>query len=203
VAIKHACPRCGKVNVFPDSSAGRSTTCPACEGPFVLPGGEVIPNGEEEDEEQKEKPLLAAKGETLKVHDLVDMTAMVDIVFFLLIFFLVTSMQGVASSIGLPNPDPKQTGKSAAPAAATAYLTVRIDHDSMVWLEGDEVTSEQELRTKLREAREGGEGSNKMAVVANGEAQYSTIVMVMDAGNDAGMEEIRLAVVEDDTAGQM
>ena len=31
--------------------------------------------------------------------DLVDMTAMVDIVFFLLIFFMVTSMQGLYSAI--------------------------------------------------------------------------------------------------------
>ena len=202
MAIKHACPRCGSVNVFPDSSAGRTTTCPECAGPLELPAqaGEAAAP---EEEEREERPLLAAKGESLKVHDLVDMTAMVDIVFFLLIFFLVTSMQGVASTIGLPNPDPKQAGKSAAPAAASAYVTVRVDHDSMIWLEGDEVTSEQELRTKLREAREGGSGSSKMAVVANGDAQYSTIVMVMDAGNDAGMEEIRLAVVDDDAGGQM
>ncbi len=39
-----------------------------------------------------------------KVEDLVDMTAMVDIVFFVLIFFMVTSMQGVFSSISLPAP---------------------------------------------------------------------------------------------------
>jgi biopolymer transport protein ExbD len=203
VAIKCACPRCGKVNVFPDSSAGRATTCSACQGPLVVSAGAGLTAAPDEEEEQEEKPLLPPKGESVKVHDLVDMTAMVDIVFFLLIFFLVTSMQGVASSIGLPNPDPKQTAKSAAPAAATAYLTVRVDHDSMVWLEGDEVTSEQELRTKLREAHEGEGGANKMAIVANGEAQYSTMVMVMDAGNDAGMEEIRLAVVEDDSAEQM
>jgi biopolymer transport protein ExbD len=42
-----------------------------------------------------------------------------------------------------------------------------------------------------------------MAVVAHGDAQYSTVVMVMDAGNDAGMEEIRLAVVDDDATEQM
>ena len=202
MAIKQACPRCGKVSHFPDSSAGVSTTCPACQAVLVLRagGGE----GAAPDEEgPAEEPLLKPPSDSLKVHDLVDMTAMVDIVFFLLIFFLITSMQSVSSSIGLPNPDPQQSGKAPAAVSATAYLTVRVDHDSMVWLEGDEVTSEQELRTKLREAHEGEGGANKMAIVANGEAQYSTIVMVMDAGNDAGMEEIRLAVVEDDSAEQM
>ena len=41
---------------------------------------------------------------TGKHEDLIDMTAMVDIVFFLLIFFLVTSMQSLESVINLPAP---------------------------------------------------------------------------------------------------
>ena len=41
--------------------------------------------------------------------DLIDMTAMVDIVFFLLIFFLVTSMQSIEAVINLPSPQASPT----------------------------------------------------------------------------------------------
>ena len=51
-------------------------------------------------------------GKLQKVEDLVDMTAMVDIVFFVLIFFMVTSMEGVYSSIKMPSPDPQKTASS-------------------------------------------------------------------------------------------
>jgi biopolymer transport protein ExbD len=68
-------------------------------------------------------------------------------------------------------------------------------------VEGDEVLSEQELRTKLKSLREGDSAVTKMVVQAHGEALYSTVVMVLDSGNDVGMEEVRLAVVDDESEG--
>ena len=64
--------------------------------------------------------------------DLVDMTAMVDIVFFLLIFFMVTSMAGSFSSIGMPTPDPQKTAARGQRSAADfdqdkEYIVVRVD----------------------------------------------------------------------------
>ena len=68
----------------------------------------------------------------MTVEDLVDMTAMVDIVFFVLIFFMVTSMEGVYSSIDMPSPDPQKVATSGKRSvndfeSDKEYVVVRID----------------------------------------------------------------------------
>lgn len=132
--------------------------------------------------------------------DLVDMTAMVDIVFFLLIFFMVTSMQGLYSSIEMPSPDPQKSAAKGQKTVAdydtsSEYVVVRIDRDSAVWIENAEVLSEQDLRAKLRDASQG--AASKMLVLSSGDAEHGKVVMVLDAGNDAGMKEVQLAIDED------
>lgn len=134
--------------------------------------------------------------------DLVNMTAMVNIVFFLLIFFMVTSMAGSFSSIGMPTPDSQKTAARGQRSAADfeqdkEYVVVRVDRDSTVWLDEAEVRTEQDLRVRLHGLRQSGSSPNKMLVLGSGEAKHGTIVMVLDAGNDAGMEELQLAIDEE------
>ena len=69
--------------------------------------------------------------------------------------------------------------------------------ESVVWLEGAEVPSEQDLRIQLRAARQGSAAPNKMLVLGSAEAKHGTVVMVLDAGNDVGMDEVQLAVDEE------
>ena len=134
----------------------------------------------------------------LAVEDLVDMTAMVDIVFFVLIFFMVTSMQGVFSSISMPTPDPQKVAsqgrRSVSEFEKADFVVVRIDRDNTVWLNDREIPSEQELLVQLRALRRSGSASNRMLVLGNSEAKHGTVVMVLDAGSDAGMDEMQLAV---------
>ena len=135
----------------------------------------------------------------MAVEDLVDMTAMVDIVFFVLIFFMVTSMEGVYSSIKMPVPDSQKTVSSVRRSVSDfesdkEYVIVRIDRDNTVWLNDTEIPSEQELLVRLREARKGASGPGRMLVLGNSEAKHGTVVMVLDAGSDVGMEDVQLAV---------
>ena len=135
----------------------------------------------------------------MAVEDLVDMTAMVDIVFFVLIFFMVTSMEGVYSSIRMPAPDRQKAASVGRRSVSDfesdkQYVIVRIDRDSTVWLNDTEIPSEQELLVRLREARRSDQAANRMLVVGNSEAKHGTVVMVLDAGSEAGMEEVQLAV---------
>ena len=134
-----------------------------------------------------------------KVEDLVDMTAMVDIVFFVLIFFMVTSMEGSYSSIKMPTPDPQKVASSGRRSVSDFnsdkdYVIVRIDRENVMWLNETEISSEQELLVRLRELRHSGSAPTRMLVLGNGEAKHGTVVMVLDAGSDAGMEEVQLAV---------
>jgi len=126
------------------------------------------------------------------------MTAMVDIVFFLLIFFLVTSIQSLEAVIDLPAP---QAQDSAATSVETVpdytndpnFVVVTIDADDAVWVEEEEALSEQDLRAKLRAARQEGDRDG-MLIQGAGDATHGKFVMVLDAGADAGMKELLFSV---------
>ncbi len=135
----------------------------------------------------------------MKVEDLVDMTAMVDIVFFVLIFFMVTSMEGVYSSIQMPSPDPQKVATNGKRSvnefeSDKEYVVVRIDKDNTLWVNDTEVASQQELLTRLRELRQANSSLNKMLVLGNSEAKNGKVVEVLDAGNDVGMDNMQLAI---------
>ena len=76
-------------------------------------------------------------------------------------------------------------------------MVVRVDRDDSIWFKGAEVPSEPELLSRLREARQAAAAPNKMLVLTSGEARYGVVVTVLDAGNDVGMDEVRLAFDEE------
>src|ERR1700741_194264 len=101
MTIQFRCPSCNKKLSVSAAWAGRERTCPNCDAKFVVPYEEA-PAGEEDDLPRDHPLLLFPKRN--EHGDLIDMTAMVDIVFFLLIFFMVTSMQALEAVINLPTP---------------------------------------------------------------------------------------------------
>jgi len=134
--------------------------------------------------------------------ELIDMTAMVDIVFFLLIFFLVTSMKAIDSTVPMPAPDPQ---KSAARESRSIpemesdndYIVVHIDRNDRITVNDTEVHNDRELLFRLRDLRTSGNRPDKMLVVGHGEATHGTAVMVLDTGRDVGIEQVRLAVADE------
>ena len=142
---------------------------------------------------------MSASKSKIAVEDLVDMTAMVDIVFFVLIFFMVLSMEGVYSSIDMPSPDPQKTAAQGRKTVSDfesdkEFVIVRIDRDNTIWLNDAEVKSEQELLVRLRDLRRSSSAPNRLLVLGNSEATHGQVVMVLDAGNDVGMTQVQLAV---------
>ena len=138
----------------------------------------------------------------LDVEELIDMTAMVDIVFFLLIFFLVTSMKAIDSTVPMPAPDPQ---KSAARESRSIpemesdndYIVVHIDRNDRITVNDAEVHNDRDLMFRLRDLRTSGNRPDKMLVVGHGDATHGTAVMVLDAGRDVGIEQVRLAVADE------
>jgi biopolymer transport protein ExbD len=201
--IRFSCHQCGKKFKAPDELAGRTVSCSACRAKLTVPAPLAETAPAEAGGKAGEHEAFAFNMPKRPVfEDLVDMTAMVDIVFFLLIFFMVTSMQGLYSAIAIPPPNPEKASSQVKRNASdyendSEYVVVRVDRDNALWIEGDKVTSDQELRTKLRNARQGVKGApglKKLMVLGNGEAHTVAIVKVIDAGNDAGMEEVQLAL---------
>lgn len=206
--MKFFCPTCGEKLKAPDGWTGRSVACPQCGARLAVPdkasAAAALSRAQTASGEAsalaRTKPFAVPAFQFSRFEDLVDMTAMVDVVFFLLIFFMVTAMQGVASSIAMPPPDQQKSGTQGRRSLSDFekegdYAIVRIERDNSIWLEGSEIPSEQELRIRLRAARQ---TANKMLVLGNGDALHGTVVMVLDAGNDVGMEEVRLAVSDEE-----
>jgi len=132
----------------------------------------------------------------------VDMTPMIDCVFLLLIFFLVTASFQLQKSLEVPPPEQKD------PNAATKTIEeieddadtviVRIDRDNTIWVNDSEAPSEQDLLLKLRDARENaqtpdGRPASILQVLADGDARHDVVVLVLDAGTAEGFEHVRLA----------
>jgi biopolymer transport protein ExbD len=133
--------------------------------------------------------------------DLIDMTAMVDIVFFLLIFFLVTSLQSLEAVMNLPTPQSSEPGVSTGKSVTELendpnFITVRIEDDDSIWVENTQVFNDQELSLKLRAARHESDGPRSLLVVADADASHGTAVRVFDAGAGAGVSGISLVVQE-------
>jgi biopolymer transport protein ExbD len=138
-----------------------------------------------------------------------DMTPMVDVTFQLLIFFMVTASFTMQKSLKIPAPKETQAiaNKSLQDFEEDPeFVTVRIDSfgtffvSGVKWTDEMECPSEQELLVKLREARQdGGTNGSKMLVVAHGEAEHARVVTAIDAGLSAGIDDVQLLSVEDDT----
>jgi biopolymer transport protein ExbD len=202
--IPFTCPYCGKKLGASETSIGKEKTCPNCRARIVVPSPEAAAEkakrGDTKPRDVADHPLLLM-GRRPEHKDLIDMTAMVDIVFFLLIFFLVTSMQSIEAVIGLPAPQGKAAADSvqAVPDMANdpTYVVVTIDADDAVFVDDEEVLSELDLRSKLRAAHQ---EHDKDSMMINGAADSShgKFVMVLDAGADAGMKEIMFSVPHPD-----
>lgn len=200
MSIVFNCRYCGKKLAASETSAGKEKTCPKCRARVVVPTAEVAAAtqaGKEERREAADHPLLLM-GRRPEHKDLIDMTAMVDIVFFLLIFFLVTSMQSIEAVINLPSLQASTNSPSNVQAVPEVtndpnFVIVTIDADDSMFVDDEEVHSEQELRSKLRAARKDHERDGLM-INGSADASHGRFVMVLDAGADAGMKEILFSV---------
>jgi biopolymer transport protein ExbD len=219
--IRFHCHHCQKMLSVPDESVGRRGKCPGCGSEIVVPKAEpALPPAPVAigPAKAKEKPkpkvpkkqppsftsLMGAKKE-LDNEEWIDMTAMVDIVFFLLIFFLVTSMASRQAAIQLPTPENRKDNTSTATSAKSVadfekdseFVIVRVDAEDTVWVDDSTAPSAQEIVSKLRNA--GGAGSTvRVLVLTHGDSHYGTAVMVLDAAQEAGIQDIRLAVQNDE-----
>ncbi|MBI2825217.1 MAG: biopolymer transporter ExbD [Planctomycetia bacterium] len=135
---------------------------------------------------------------------------MVDIVFFLLIFFLVTSLNTQQASIESPVPESRRAASEGRAAAARTvvdfendedFIIARIDADNTVWVEDALAPSPAEVLSKLRSSMRGAgaKGSpSRLLVLAHGDAHHGMAVMVLDAAQEAGLADVRLAVRDEE-----
>jgi len=209
--LKFKCPQCGKRLQAEVSDAGGQARCSGCGATVEIPrwqGQRADPRaepaaasgvGKRQKSKHQHAPIIPP---TLKhEEDLIDMTAMVDIVFFLLIFFLVTSLQALEAVMDLPSPQAQAGASSRVQTVSDLendpeFISVRIEDDDSVWVEEEQVFGEQELRVRLRRAMDEAETPRGVLVSGNADASHGAAVMVFDACMSVGLEDIRLTVQE-------
>lgn len=207
MTIRFKCPQCGKKLKAAENYAGRMVRCSGCAAVQVVPepGSEDGTPVRQADQGDADPPVTFPP--RAAADDGLDMTPMVDVVFLLLIFFMITAAFALQKSIQMPTPDVSEAASQTRTIEEIEqdddYVIIRVDKDNTVWVNDVAAVSEHEMLAKLQEARRGPPGTStpgpsKLLVLASGDARHETVVMALDAGTSAGMEDVRLASAEDD-----
>ena len=209
MTIRFECPSCGKKLKAPAADAGRKSICTGCGQKVVIP----LPVSEEIEDPAQEvahsplsdegalDPFHLMPSKRSHQEDLIDMTAMVDIVFFMLIFFMVASAQAIVAVMPMP-PAEAQAGATGKVRTVSEmqddpeFLTIRIAEDDSVFIEEDEAYGEMDIRAKIRAARADEKEKRGVLVVCNADASHGQTVVVFDSCMDAGFDDIRWSVQE-------
>ena len=211
------CPECGRKLKLPPQLEGHTVRCPHCSAtihaaavaPSIpsAPPAASTPAKESTrqvarasfDDDEREMPM-SRPTTMIDAEELIDMTAMVDIVFFLLIFFLVTSMAGIHSSAKMPRPETQaeETGSVAHgnedPRNDPKAIIVTIKKDDTIEIDGVSFPDIGDLVVRLRQLRSTGGAATSMLILGHGDATHGTAVAVMDAGYEVGIDQLRMAV---------
>lgn len=220
MAIQFACSQCRRTLQVDDRCAGAKIRCPKCRAITAAPaaappertkpvhGAAATPTkadlakkialGSADDDDE---PIRFDKP---KEEEGIDMTSMMDCVFLLLIFFMVTAAYHLQKSLEIPKPsDDSAVTQAVVVDPAEGNLVVEVHGDDTIWINEAEAPSEQDLLVKLREAKEGVAGTdstpiNSVLVMADREASHEMVVRALDACNAVNMEKIKLATVSEE-----
>jgi len=119
---------------------------------------------------------------------LVDLSPLIDVVFLLLIFFMVSTRFKDDHGLDLALP-----GSESRQQAKTENLTISVDKDQAI-LVGDRRIAKSDLKTRIAELL--AERDSKMVVLkVDQSVSHGLVVEVMDAAKSAGAEGLTFATV--------
>lgn len=116
----------------------------------------------------------------------IDITPMLDVVFIMLIFFIVTASFVKESGIEINKPE-----ASTAQAKPRASILVGINEQGEIWINKRKVEESQVRANIERLHAENPQGA--VVIQADQEAKTKTLVAVMDAARQAGVYDVSLA----------
>ena len=124
------------------------------------------------------------------------MTPMIDVVFLLIIFFLVSShlaRQESQMELELPT---ASTGQDDIDLE-TPRLTINVRSDGSLWLAGRPI-AQQQLQQKFNEARDRNGGNVEVRIRGSRQAPYSTVEPIMLACTSAKIWNVTYAVYREE-----
>ncbi len=122
----------------------------------------------------------------------VNLTSLIDVVFLLLIFFMVSTSFVKESRLTITLPE----AESEAPAAAAERLEVAVTAAGTFLVNGRELVNNSPvtLRRALLEVS-GGDTGLPVTIVADADARHQSVVTVMDVAGRMGFVKIDIATV--------
>ncbi len=129
---------------------------------------------------------------------LITMTPLIDVMFILLVFFMVTSTfldLDMIPLIGGARPAPQpSTESSKAPAAETGSFLVRLGADGRTYVAGQAV--DPVALTAMVALRVAARPSTPVMILPSGSATTQSLVSLMDALTRAGARDVRVVRFE-------
>lgn len=176
-----------EVDVAPNEDAANSQNARSDEDDFVPQ--EI---GDDEDG-NGEAPLTFRRHRN--IDEEMDLTPMVDVTFQLLIFFMVSASFSLQKSIEVPTPDPEQKGASQQVQTLDdlqgTSIIVKIDSANTIFIDEDPLNDLSRLADTLRDKMRR-EQKTELLVTADNQSLHRTVIAVIDAANEVGMQKIRM-----------
>ena len=133
----------------------------------------------------------------------INLTALIDVVFLLLIFFMVSTTFQRESELGIELPEASAT----AEPTRKDYLEVSVDGKGRFYLDGRPLVNTQPgtLEQALRQAIQTRGGDAPAVVVsADGKAPHQSVMVVLDVAQRIGIARLRFAtrIAGDEESGR-
>ncbi len=116
----------------------------------------------------------------------IDITPMLDVVFILLIFFIVTATFVKEAGIDVNRPDAVTAVKKEK-----ANIIIAINHNNEIWIDRRKIDFRSVRPNIERLHAENPQGS--VVIQADKESKTETLIQVMDAAREAGVYNIAIA----------
>jgi biopolymer transport protein ExbD len=144
----------------------------------------------------EEQPLLLPHRPRREEED-IDMAPAATISFLLILFFVIVSGVALQKAIQFPTPAPDDSTAAKPPAnyddLQRDNIMVKIKADNSIYVD-DEPAKEAELVNRIATIRRD-KAITDLVISAEDAAYHQTVVMVWDAANTAGIQNIKMAAV--------
>ncbi|TLS69113.1 biopolymer transporter ExbD [Mariprofundus erugo] len=118
---------------------------------------------------------------------LVDITPLVDVVFLMLIFFMVSTTFNVTSSLKLDLPSSHATAQQQE----IKQVTIAINANGKLFVQ-DEAVADDELRSRILNASHG-DPNMRVVLRADADARHKRVVFVLDTLRGLNMSKVGIA----------
>ncbi len=167
------------------------------EEPIEPQRAEFVERPFDDDDEDEDDVGFAPQSRERHSDDL-DLIPMVDCVFLLLVFYMITATYGTQKTISVAPPDPAKQGMvQIAPEDVEAprdTIVVRIDEQNLVYVD-DILLPDRQTLTDTLTTRRAGNTDTELVVEADSNALHESLVAVVDAAQALHFERIRVAPI--------